>query len=140
MLAPSLPLFSAARSANPAHIASIRASLAAAEQAFSDRASQIGLHAAFRQFGRPDAVNMSQGPGFAIGLDAVAAHFPEGVTTSPLRWSTERSFVASSGDLGVSIGTIHSSEPAVEGRPSEFPFFTVWRRNRPGAPWRFVAE
>jgi ketosteroid isomerase-like protein len=140
MLQPSLPGFSAVPSANAAHIESGRASLAAAEQAFSDRAQQVGLRVAFREFGRSDAVNMSEGPGFAIGLDAVVAHFPEGEATSPLRWSTERSFVASSGDLGVSIGTIHSNAPAVEGRPSSTPFFTVWRRDRPGAPWRYVAE
>jgi hypothetical protein len=140
MLEPSLPAFAAAPSANAAHIERSRASLHAAEQAFSDRAQQVGLGAAFREFGRADAINMSEGAGFAIGLDAVVAHFPTSETTSPLRWSTERSFVASSGDLGVSIGTIHSNQPVVEGRPSSFPFFTVWRRDRPGQPWRYIAE
>jgi len=140
LLEPSLPGFTAAPSTNAAHIASLRASLSAAEQAFSDRAQQVGLRAAFLEFGRADAVNMSDGPGFAVGLAAVTAHFPENATTSPLRWSTERSFVASSGDLGVSIGTIHANGPVPEGQGADFPFFTVWRRDRPGAPWRYIAE
>ena len=59
---------------------------------------------------------------------------------SPVRWATERSFVASSGDLGVSIGTIRTNRPGADGRPDDFPFFTVWRRDRPDAPWRYIAE
>jgi len=124
------------QSAIPRH----QASLAAAEQAFSDRAQRVGLRAAFREFGREDAMNMSEGPSIAIGLDAITAHLPEGETTSPLRWRTERSYAASSGDLGVSIGTIHANGPAPEGRPATIPFFTIWRRDGPDQPWRYIAE
>ena len=63
-----------------------------------------------------------------------------GATTSPVRWSTERSFVAASGDLGVSIGTIHRNSATPEGQPASFPFFTVWRRDSANAPWRYIAE
>jgi hypothetical protein len=138
MIAPSLPTRSV--HPNPRAIPRHQASLAAAEQAFSDRAQQIGLRAAFREFGRQDAMNMSEGAAIAIGLDAITAHFPEGQTTSPLNWRTERSYAASSGDLGVSIGTIRANSPVPEGRPTSIPFFTVWRRDRPDAPWRYIAE
>ena len=57
-----------------------------------------------------------------------------------MRWSTERSVVAASGDLGVSIGTIHANGAVPEGQPASFPFFTVWRRDGADAPWRYVAE
>jgi ketosteroid isomerase-like protein len=140
MLAPSLPGFTARPSRDSARIEAHRASLHAAERAFSDRAQTVGLRAAFREYGREDAMNMYSGAAFAIGLDAIAANFPEGVTTSPVTWATERSFVASSGDLGVSIGTIRTNAPGADGRPGAFPFFTVWRRDSPGAPWRYVAE
>jgi ketosteroid isomerase-like protein len=140
LLPASLPGLTAAPRANPAIIAAHRASLAAAERAFSDRAQQIGLRAAFREFGREDAMNMSESARFAIGLDAITAHFPASETASPVRWATERSFVAASGDLGVSIGTIRANRPAAEGRPDEFPFFTIWRRDRLDAPWRYIAE
>jgi ketosteroid isomerase-like protein len=143
MLAPSLPAFAArpgARSRAPARIEARRRSLHAAEQAFSDRAQRVGLRAAFREYGADDAINMAAGAGFTIGRDAISQAVAPEAATSPVRWSTERSFVAASGDLGVSIGTIHANAPAADGRPSSFPFFTIWRRDRPGAPWRYVAE
>lgn len=140
MLPPSLPAFAARATTRRAAIEAHRASLHAAEQAFSDRAQGIGLRAAFREYGRADAMNMG-GPGpIAVGLDAVTAGFPEGETTSPVSWGTERSFIASSGDLGVSIGIIRANGPVPEGQSARFPFFTIWRRDRPGAPWRYVAE
>ncbi|MEA3045616.1 MAG: hypothetical protein QOH47_3454 [Sphingomonadales bacterium] len=140
MLAPSLPGFVARPSRDAARIEAHRLTLHAAERAFSDRAQNVGLRAAFREFGSGDAMNMFSGAGFAIGLDAITANFPEGVTTSPVTWATERSFVASSGDLGVSIGTIRTNAPGADGRPDSFPFFTVWRRDGPHAPWRYIAE
>ncbi len=81
------------------------------------------------------------GPGpILVGLDEVTAGFPEGETASPVRWGTERSLVASSGDLGVSIGTIRPNGAVPAGQPAAFPFFTIWRRDRPAAPWRYIAE
>jgi hypothetical protein len=81
-------------------------------------------------------MNMYGGAGFAIGLDAVTAGFKEGDPTT-IHWFTERSYVASSGDLGVSIGTIKPHDPKTG---PGFPFFTVWRRDGPDQPWRYVAE
>ena len=140
MMPPSLPGFSARPNRDPRVVAAHQASLAAAEQAFSDRAQQIGLHAAFLEVMREDVVNMSAGAGFSVGPAAVAANFDPNVHTSPLHWSTEHSFVASSGDLGVSIGTIHTNAPGADGQIHSFPFFTIWRRDRPDGPWRYLAE
>ena len=140
MLPPSLPVAEAAPSDDAAAAEAHRLSLAAAEAAFSARAQAVGLRAAFREYGRPDAMNMG-GPGaIAIGLDAITAGFPEGETTSPLHWGTDRALVASSGDLGVSIGTIYANGPVPEGQPASVPFFTVWRRDGADAPWRYIAE
>jgi ketosteroid isomerase-like protein len=140
MLPPSLPAFAARPTRSRARIEAHRASLHAAEQAFSDGAQRIGLRAAFREYGLADAMNMG-GPGpISVGLDALTAGFPAGETTSPVSWRTERSFIASSGDLGVSIGTIRVNGAVPEGQPASFPFFTIWRRDRPGAAWRYVAE
>jgi ketosteroid isomerase-like protein len=130
---PSLP-----GRAVPGSLAAHEASLAAAEQAFSDRAQSAGLREAFAAFGREDSVNMGGAGDFTHGAAAIAQSLgPE--IPAPLRWSTERSIVAASGDLGVSIGTIRANRPA-EGQPSTMPFFTVWRREGPGAPWRYIAE
>jgi hypothetical protein len=140
MLPPSLPAAEAAPSGDAALIEAHRRSLAAAEAAFSARAQQVGLRAAFREHGRPDAMNMGGLGPIAIGLDALTAGFPEGETASPLHWRTDRALVASSGDLGVSIGTIYPNGPVPEGQPASTPFFTVWRRDGPDQPWRYIAE
>jgi ketosteroid isomerase-like protein len=139
MIDPALPSFTAAAKEDAALIAANQASVAAAEKAFSDHAQKVGLKQAFRDFGRADAMNMYAGAGFAIGLDAVTAGFKAGEPTT-IHWSTERSFAASSGDLGVSIGTIRPNMPPKPGEPDGFPFFTVWKRDRPDQPWRYIAE
>jgi hypothetical protein len=139
MIPPSLPAFVAEPKNDPELIASHNRSVAAAEKAFSDRAQVVGLRKAFGEFGRPDAMNMYAGAGFAYGLDAVVANFKEEGPAS-IHWGTERSFVASSGDLGVSIGMIRPNAPPKAGEPDGFPFFTVWKRDKPGAPWKYIAE
>jgi ketosteroid isomerase-like protein len=140
MLAPSLPGFSARERRDARLLEAQRASLAAAEHGFSDRAQQVGLRVAFREFGREDAMNMYRGAGFDIGLDAIAGNFDANENVSPVSWGTEHAFVASSGDLGVSIGTIRQNRPGADGQAHSFPFFTVWRRDGPNAPWRYIAE
>jgi len=136
MLAPSLP----AKSVKPVEDAAVMArytqSLAAAEKSFSDRAQIVGTRAAFGEFGRQDAVHMYGGPGFHVGLPAIVETFKE-EGPAKIHWGTERSFVASSGDLGVSIGTIFQHD-SKDGKG--FPFFTIWRRDAPDQPWRYVAE
>ena len=136
MFAPSLPAFTAEPSDDAELIASHNRSVAAAEKSFSDRAQVIGLKAAFREYGREDAMNMYGGAGFAYGLDAVTAGFKEGDPTT-IHWSTDRSFAASSGDLAVSIGVIKPNDPK---GGAGFPFFTIWRRDGPDKPWRYIAE
>ncbi|HST36124.1 MAG TPA: hypothetical protein VLK25_05795 [Allosphingosinicella sp.] len=134
---PSLP-----RAAVPASAgaAAHETSLAAAEKAFSDRAQQVGLRAAFREYGAPDAMNMYNGAGFTLGPDAVSQAVAGEETTSPVNWSTDRAIAASSGDLGVSIGTIRRNGVVPAGEPASFPFFTIWRRDAPDGPWRYIAE
>ena len=133
MLPPSLPEFAT----EPGQVSTAHQhSVAAAEKAFSDRAQIVGLKKAFGEYGRPDAMNMYGGAGFAYGLDAVVAGFKE-EGPAKIHWSTERSFAAPSGDLAVSIGTIKPNDPKEGGG---FAFFTVWRRDGPDKPWRYVAE
>lgn len=121
-----------------------RASLAAAERAFSDRAQVIGLGPAFREFGAPTAVNMG-GPAsapYVVGNDAIAtligASSPQ--PTSPVEWSTDVALVASSGDLGISFGFIRPHATPGGAASTGSPFFTIWHRASPDAPWRYIAE
>ena len=139
MMEPALPAFTAQPIANPELVARHQQSLAAAEKSFSDHAQNVGLKTAFRDFGRADAMNMWGGANFRVGLDAIATGFPE-EGPAKINWSTEKSYVASSGDLGVSIGMIRPNDPPKAGEPDGFPFFTVWKREGPDQPWRYIAE
>lgn len=134
--APSLP---ARLAAPPGDAAGHRASVMVAEQAFSDEAQVIGLGPAFAKHGRADAVNMGGGPGFTVG----AANIGREIGSGPARrvvWSADDALAAASGDLGVTWGRIRPVGAAPEGAPAEIPFFTIWRRDSPAAPWRYIAE
>jgi hypothetical protein len=123
-------------------IAQHRQSLDKAERSFSDEAQQIGLGAAFAKFGSADAVNLAGSePDLIVGADNIARLVAAGqpATGSSLHWAPDKVIVASSGDLGVTIGMIHPNTPA-DGQPTNFPFFTIWRRPSALAPWRYVAE
>jgi ketosteroid isomerase-like protein len=121
------------------------ASLVKAESDFSDLAQRIGLGPAFRDNGRTDAMNLG-GPtsaAFVIGNEAIGALIggarPQPV--SPVVWSADTAIVASSGDLGVTIGFIRQKAPGADGTtPPPTPFFTIWWRDGPGAPWKYIAE
>ena len=113
-----------------------------AEQEFSDTAQQIGIGEAFAKFGSADAVNMGgpNDPGFVVGAEAIGRSIGAGSPAgkSPVSWSADRALVSPGGDLGITFGRIRSNDPAKTDPP--MPFFTIWRRASPSAPWRYIAE
>ena len=125
-------------------IAQYRASLDSVERAFSDEAQRTGLGAAFTKYGSTDAMNMGgpDSPGLVFGSDSIGRRIGgDGPTdSSPVSWSPDRVIVASSGDLGVTIGMIRPNSRSNPGGPAGFPFFTVWRRSGPAAAWLYIAE
>ena len=141
---PALPDRLTPPSNDRATIARFTESLDQAGRAFSRDAQRIGIGAAFAQYGSADAVNLGRPtePGFVVGSESigrmVAAGSPPG--GSAVSWGPDRVIVASSGDLGVTIGIIRLNTPPAAGDPAAFPFFTVWRRPNVNAPWRYVAE
>ncbi len=143
LIPPSLPLRLTGPSVDQAVLLRNGMSLSSAEQDFSNDAQTMGLGAAFMKYGAPDAMNMGSEPTFLFGPEdiskSVGGNTPS--TTSSLSWRSDRVLVASSGDLGVSIGVIWRNAPPPPGETSpRFAFFTVWRRATPNDPWRYVAE
>jgi hypothetical protein len=127
---------------DPARTPIHKESLMAAEKAFSDRAQVVGLHQAFQEYGRPDAIHVFGDNSFRIGLKAIgdtSGQPPSPALPAPVHWSASKAFVASSGDLGVNIGEISQNQPS-PGQPRANPFFTIWMRDGPDQPWRYVAE
>jgi ketosteroid isomerase-like protein len=128
-----------------AAIARYKASLEAAEKAFSDEAQTVGLGPAFAKHGSTDAVNVGPrtSPTFVISAAQIGKSVGAGSEgkPSPVSWAPdEGSIVASSGDLGVTFGYIRQNTPPPPGRPAAVPFITIWRRADPSQPWRYVAE
>ncbi len=144
-VAPSLPPARIAPSTDAAAIERYRASLDATERAFSAEAKIVGLGVAFARYGRPDAVNMggADDAAFVVGSEAIGLTVSGGKPSeaSTLVWAPDRTIVATSGDLGVTIGLIRETAPATDPKaPTVFPFFTVWQRASTNDPWRYVAE
>ncbi len=123
-----------------------RKSLADAETSFSADAQKTGIGPAFAQYGSPDAINLG-GPDvavFLVGNQAIGTAVGGGSTApgSPVSWGPDvKTIVAASGDFGVTIGHIVPNAPGADGKPqSGRPFFTIWHRANPSAPWRYIAE
>jgi ketosteroid isomerase-like protein len=140
---PAAPARLVPPSTDTATIERFRKSLDDAERAFSAEAQKIGVGPAFKQFGSADAVNMG-GPNqrdYAIGADAIGERIGANTPAGPaaISWAPDKVIVASSGDLGVTIGWIRPNKPSPD-RPAQVPFFTIWRRPNTDAPWRYVAE
>lgn len=140
LMAPALPEQLTAVRTEPTLLARLQQDLMRAESSFSARAQAIGLGNAFAEFGSTDAVNMGgpQAAHFVVGAAKIAQSVGGGdMTASPVTWGADTAIVASSGDLGVTFGVIRAPA-ATEGAGT--PFFTVWRRASPSAPWRYIAE
>jgi len=124
------------------------AELADAERAFSrDAAGGPRIGEAFTRYGDPLAVNVGGGPEFVHGNAAIGAQVQQGVTPAiRITWGPDEVRVAQSGDLGVSVGVITIEPQAAPGAaspappPRRIPFFTIWRRDDPSRPWRYIAE
>jgi ketosteroid isomerase-like protein len=144
LMPPALPVKLIAPSTNAATLEQHRKSLEQAEQAFSDEAQKIGIGPAFARNGSADAVNMF-GPGatFVVGSEAIGKNVGAGrpETESSVTWSADFAvLVASSGDLGATMGLIKPKTPPPAGQPAAIPFVTIWRRASVADPWKYVAE
>lgn len=137
---PSLPEKMVGVTKDASVVATYAKEVGDAERNFSMLAGKIGLGPAFTQNSAIDAMNMGGGESadFLYGPQAIGAGVGAGQTgPSTLTWGPDTVLVASSGDLGVTIGYINA--PAEGGQPARrFPFFTVWKKV--GGVWKFVAE
>jgi ketosteroid isomerase-like protein len=145
LMPPALPARLVPPVTDAATVARSRASLEAAERAFSDEAQKIGLGPAFAKHGSADAVNVGPPTSrtFVVSVEAIGRSVGAGSEgkPSPMSWAPDvGAIVASSGDLGVTFGYIRPNAPPPAGQPSAIPFITIWRRANPDSPWRYIAE
>ena len=122
-----------------------RKSLADAERSFSRDAQTIGLTAAFKKYGDPQAINLGSADvaGFLVGNEQIGEGVGSGSPTnsSPLHWGPDQTIIAGSGDFGVTIGYLVPNQPRADGKPApRIPFFTIWKRDSPNGKWLYIAE
>src|SRR4051794_16778978 len=93
-VAPAIPPRLGAPTTDAKRIADAKASLDAAERAFSNDAQKIGIGPAFAQHGSADAINLGRpdDPGVVTGSENIARLVADGVAdgTSPVSWAPER--------------------------------------------------
>ncbi len=144
VMAPALPAAIVRTRPDSSRARALRHELMHAEDSFALEAQRIGVGNAFAARGAGDAVNMggSASARFIVGASAIATHVAQGnMAASDVVWGADTAFVASSGDLGITFGVIREKKPAAGSDPAAgYPFFTIWRRAGPKAPWRYVAE
>ena len=145
MMPAALPPLMVSPVSDAAAVEAHRASLDQAERSFSDEAQKVGLGPAFVKYGSADAVNMGgqESLSFVVGSEAIGRAVSQGEPAtggSSVSWGPDRTIVATSGDLGVTIGMIRLNKPDPTRPSAGFAFFTIWRRNSTSEPWRYVAE
>lgn len=142
--APALPPRLSTFNADSASRARLRDELAETERAFSrDAQGGASIGRAFARYGDPSAANTGSDASFTFGPDAIGASVQAGITGQMrIAWSPDETRVASSGDLGVTIGFITVERPGADGaaQTMRIPYFTIWRRDDVRQPWRYVAE
>lgn len=139
--APSLPQAIVPIVADATTVEAYRGSLDQTERQFSADSQVTSIGTAFRKYGSADAMNVGGNADFTYGNDAIAdGQGGDSNDGSPLHWAPDGVLVASSGDLGVTFGYLVRNGPTPPGRLPRIPFFTVWHRATPQAPWRYIAE
>jgi ketosteroid isomerase-like protein len=118
------------------------AELVATEGAFSDSVG-VSVAAGFGGFAAPDAAKLEGGSEYVFGPQAVERLFadPPAGSLGPA-WSPEWGSVATSGDLGFTLGPAWRRVPGKVQTPPAVPggrYFTIWKR-QPDGTWRFLVD
>jgi uncharacterized protein (TIGR02246 family) len=118
------------------------AAIRAADQAFSAAANSKDVDAAMA-FYADDAIGLPPNAPMSTGRDAIRAEF-SAMMAMPgfsLTWSPTRIDVASSGDLGYSVGTAQFSATGPDGQmmSDTMKYATVWRKQADGS-WKVVVD
>jgi ketosteroid isomerase-like protein len=126
----------------PPHLGSgDRGELLRVDQEFAAASLAQGARAAFLTFAAENAVTLPGGGGVRYGREAIGKSFDGAPAGAVLEWAPVLADVASTGDLGCTVGEAVLTLPRADGaaRRSFSKYLTVWKRQRNGE-WRFVAD
>ncbi len=130
-----------ARSAPPPDKASLKAEVAAMEDAFCSMAREKGLLAAFQHFAAPDVAFIDTDPRQYRGPAAVLKRLGQDRPGISLTWSAMFTDVSDDGTLGYNWGRYEWRGPGADGHPAVRTgfFLTIWKR-QPDGTWRYVMD
>jgi len=111
--------------------------------AFSDRAQEIGVPAAFLEFAADDAVMYRNGMDPITGKEAIRKVM-EKDPPATLVWKPETADIAESGDLGYTRGHfVYTPKPGPDGKagmePFEGSYVSIWKKQADGT-WKWVFD
>jgi ketosteroid isomerase-like protein len=118
-----------------------KAAMMRTDQEFSDAAQKIGVGEAFVRYADAGATMLPPGEHAVTGLDGVRkqfAEFPKGAT---LVWKPFKADIASSGDLGYTLGTYESHGKDKDGKAvmRYGKYCSVWKKQEDGS-WKWVVD
>ncbi len=118
----------------------VRATVLAADRAFSARAAAVGLPRALREFAADSAVLLRPGARPVVGTTAIAAFAGSADSAFTLTWAPQAAIVAASGELAYTYGT-YQRQPKATGAPvSGGTYVTVWHRDGRTGAWRYALD
>ncbi len=112
-----------------------------ADAEFSREASRVGTGDAFGRFAASDAQIFSSAGEFITGPRAISGSFGPATGRSSLVWHPVEGEMASSGDLGFTVGNAVFSDLRDDGTAAArySKYFTVWKKQKDGS-WRYVVD
>ncbi len=108
-----------------------------ADRAFAQRAKEVGVGAAFKEYAADVSIYPSA-PGFTMTPDDWTRAFPPGST---LEWEPVGGSMDAAGTMGMTWGKGLLRGTGADGKPFELRthYLTVWQK-QPDGSWKFVAD
>ncbi len=105
-----------------------------ADSSFAALSAASGAKTAFLSYAAEDAISFGAGAQLTEGRAAIGASFDGFPAGAVLEWWPVAAQIASSGDLGCTVG-----EARISSLHHYSKYLTIWRRQQDGA-WKFVAD
>ena len=105
-----------------------------ADSAFAALSVTSGAKQAFLTYAADNAISFGGGVQMNDGREAIGAAFNDFPAGAVLEWSPVAASIASSGDLGCTVG-----EAKISSLNHYSKYLTIWRRQADGS-WKFVAD
>ena len=136
----TVSVFLARCASTPAAQAPDKSVLLRADEEFARYAAAHGIAEAFAAYAAPDATILPAGADPVRGREAIRSFFTAAAGTV-LTWKPYAAEIASSGDIGYTLGTYESRSKDEAGNPVTRygKYCTIWKK-QPDGSWKYVVD